>query len=236
MSLLTALFDHESQLFYKIGLNLWTGELLRLCSTCRKLNSLLRDKDTAFEAFKDEANSARSVKHLGVHLYLHTFLSYEASRIYATAIRNKLYAVTELTLDSQSKISSLLDTVTKSTCKMYYIEFTFDLTTLHQGDCILSDNQIHDDDCRVRLQLRRITRVGLALAAEIETTPEVPLIRITANLDDQTFQLRAGARSVESLRAVDKKGFWSDLYPIGPDISSNSRLSLPCFVEMMDSW
>ena len=236
MSLLTALFDHESQLFYKIGLNLWTGELLRLCSTCRKLNSLLRDKDTAFEAFKDEANCARSVKHLGVHLYLHTFLSYEASRIYATAIRNKLYAVTELTLDSQSKISSLLDTVTKSTCKMYYIEFTFDLTTLHQGDCILSDNQIHDDDCRVRLQLRRITRVGLALAAEIETTPEVPLIRITANLDDQTFQLRAGARSVESLRAVDKKGFWSDLYPIGPDISSNSRLSLPCFVEMMDSW
>ena len=235
MSLLTALFDHEPQLFFKIGLNLWTGEVLRLCATCRRLAFLLRDKERAFELFRKEAGT-HSVKQLGTQLYLHTFLSYDAARIYAAAIRHKLVAVSELVIDSDVKLSSLLDTISKSTCKMYYINFTFDLTLLHQGDCILSDNEIIDEQCRVRLQLRRITRVGLALAAEIETTPEVPLIRITANFEDQTFQLRAGARSIESLRAVDKKGFWSDLYPIAPEISEKTHLSLPCFVEMMDSW
>jgi hypothetical protein len=237
MSLLE-LLDHENQFFHKISVYLWTHEVFRLCAVCKQTLALIEDREKAFRIFQYQAGpGANAIQHFGTNAYLHTHLSYDAARIYASASRNKLHAVTPLSLNSREKVDRLLDRVSKATTKLYYIEYSFNLSELHSGEFILSENFIASPAV-VRLQLRRVTRVGLALAAEIETTPEFPLITISATIENHEFQLRAGARMADNLRTVDKRGFWSDLYPLPPTLLAEAprTLRIPCFVEMKDTW
>jgi len=225
----TALIDHENQFFHKIGVYLWTNEVLRLSQTCRQIRDIMIDRENAFRLFRSQAGPHTAVKHYQSQVYLHTCLSYDAARIYSSATRNKMHAVSELTLPDRAKIDELVTRLSRATTKLYYIEFIFDLAELHVGDFILSGNSI-SEPCKVRLQLRRVTRVGLALAADIETTPEIPLVKISAEIESHNFQVRAGARIADG---GEKRGFWSDLYPIPADLNPSK---VACFVEMKDSW
>jgi hypothetical protein len=131
---------------------------------------------------------------------------------------------------------------------MIYKIFTFRIFELEsEWDAVESTESVSSQKCRVSLQLRRIPRGGLALAASFEASADSPLLKIRAWINSGEDQLsfdftktpatlRAGIRAADPLRATDSQGYWSDLFPVRMAENQLHRISVACLVEIQNEW
>ena len=231
----------EPQLIFRIGLFLWTDELLKMSSVCKLFHSQFSSREEALRLFSLTAciyGDAPAIHYN--QLYMHSLLPIDAAQLYASYISQRVTVLSPLRFNSQKDILRFFDTVAGSQVSKpcFYKEFT--INTI-QSDCSSSEDSIEVGGCSVSLQLRKVLRGGIALAACLEGGGNIAVVKVRAWLpkEDQSFAaspivLRAGLRMVDPLRATDAMGYWSDLCPVR--LHKCNQLIVPCLVELREEW
>jgi hypothetical protein len=249
MLTITDIIAHEPHFFSQISVYLLSNEFNALRSTCTFLRYLppvfLPPDTTAPSLFLGPGHNE----------YLHPMIPFDRMLVLVRSVRARITVLTKLGFASEADLTGFVDGLTGRESRDTFFA-TFSVSEWETGDFVFLDypprarkrqgsvatasslsreEEEEDGGILVRLILKRVPRVGLAMGVELKTTGRrsadfaMPLVRIST-ADDVI--LRAGFRSSDVLRETDPNGFWTDLVPV----QEATPFRVACRIELNDVW
>jgi hypothetical protein len=254
---------HEGNMYYVISQFLYTEEFIAFRSTCTTVRAIPLEPLVCPGLFGPGAGRPRGHVDAGDRAYLHMLLPHAATLGSVAQLTRSVQVLSRVAFPCAEALARFVQSVQgrareNTFFRVFWISasatesFTIlPYTRRSRHGSVETDlsaataaDELTPDDLAIQMRLivKPVPRVGLALGVELDCTgvsASAPLVKVRGNVGRDTGKevcLRAGFRASDFLRETDSKGFWTDLAPIAEELKDNQPLPVACFVELNDVW